>query len=1852
VWTPSLAGTYVLRATATTPFGGTVPVSTTVRIVAAGGGIETDNGAAPRVLDQSTQPRAGAKGVPTSSFITVAFSEPVVGVSLSTVHLTRADIVPAPATAPETPEAFRISGVTAAGQIVPDVLQAPTLPITAITIQAISGLKYHQTYTLRLTDGIRDLDTVSGAAAPRSLAPYETSFQTFGPEAIPPDEDAVQSYTTTGFYVARDANGEPLSMWALKHQISGSTWMGLLTGLDVSDPMNISETSSTSVFGRPVDLAGESTTVVVGTAPGARSMPSNVHLYDVSNAEAPAWLGSVSVANSAGQGALQRLALRGNRIYAGTLRRGIQVIDVDQLRSLMVPCCSNAHFKMRSDLNLDGQGFGTEAIAATIPVPGPNGLPASFTGLKTIATGAEPLIVAAGNFGLALARESAPGAARVWHPEKDGITLERADALDVTDVGGYSLAVVAGIATGRRQLMVVDVTDPTAPFVRSVREIAGDLSVVDVLADGATVYVSPQKTTTPAALAVQVFEISDPQVIAYLGEVSGVAGRLALVGKLLYGATNGTFGAPVDGLGGVRTAALGTVALIEGTNPAVVVVGEGPRAAEDFKLKYRVIPSSAEVESARIEYRHSDATVGAPVAVALDPQGRGELPLSLGFTFPAVGESVARPRLVVRTPGGDEIVGPVRSWRHDQPTLELVFADEQEDYVSADDPQVKVELVSAEWARRAEVAAENGQPEPPAKAIAFEALLPPASVSPAIALSSDGFFETTLHTSTQPQQDRFVRAKVGEVLLAETAAVAIEPGEPSEANSTLESSKSAIPADDLSKVLLTLVARDQHGNLVGDGTPIIWEKGDGADGEFVEAQEGTSGGRATVEYRAGVNPGPVSINVHVGEALLTTTIQQAALGVVLLAPATRSFFNKTPLPLEVQVTSAAGPVANGTKVGWFSTTGRVGETQPTTDGVARAAWDPTETTWRPRVDFVAVVGQGRAQQRMSWTRTVETGTLTNYRAVRFASLGTHAASPLVQGATEPRHVAVSPSVVAGDIQGDQLVPFERADGTFEQVPVKATASYQAFGLVPGERVTVRLGTNRNPNVAPILHFTGEEKEGTVVPDATGAHDGRAADGVSLKPDGYRADAFTFGGSGLGAGSSVGITVPDHPDFAFPGGFVVQAAVRPPPAGSGINDGPAGAGTLIKKGNGFALDLVELNGELRARFTIQTATGPEFVTSSLPVAREDWSLVTGKYESGRIFVGLENALESTFISSAPVLTPEPLEVGPGFRGDLDEIRVFDLTQAPLSTFGNGQQALSFVADQSGEFQTPILATGALSAPRIAAYYQSLSDEARSAIGGPNAEDLASPLLQAPGASAESGIGLATIEAETYWNDTAETATTRIGFVSASTMAFFAKLSHAVVIGSGGAGDPPDLALVAGDVLGSIFLSPVTILRDVANSSDRLIRGSASGQDGLDLALGVVNLGASLVKGKASALLKLGPLAKAITRTGKGSKTIARLIAFETSLAAGASGVSRIKKLVEVVNCSATAATLVGGILDAVGDDEEAVANVDTVLANAKPVPNEPLAAVAELNRIRTEPDVSPAGFKLVLAGFAAPFDEGAPAADTPGLRKLFMKLSPELAAGGRAGYQALVERGVRAPFTIVRRIVKSTSTDRPQLAEEMLDGMAQLSKKALNDATMQAMTRRLGSARALTKTSQQFVMKVMRSKVAAADKVGVEFFASVKVAGGRTVNRFYDLAVQKGNLTVFYEVKNWKLSTFTPFPPGTKGTVAYSAWRSAKTQFMKDMINLGTTPGQIKWVFPAGFLDKKIGDVTNKQKMAEEFLSVLNSNEFKKYVGRPIDNPNRYRDVIVALGGVIDPQTGRGTVPSPARILAMLESIDK
>ena len=95
--------------------------------------------------------------------------------------------------------------------------------------------------------------------------------------------------------------------------------------------------------------------------------------------------------------------------------------------------------------------------------------------------------------------------------------------------------------------------------------------------------------------------------------------------------------------------------------------------------------------------------------------------------------------------------------------------------------------------------------------------------------------------------------------------------------------------------------------------------------------------------------------------------------------------------------------------------------------------------------------------------------------------------------------------------------------------------------------------------------------------------------------------------------------------------------------------------------------------------------------------------------------------------------------------------------------------------------------------------------------------------------------------------------------------------------------------------------------------------------------------------------------------------------------------------------------------------------------------------------------------------------------------------------------------------------------------------------------------------------------------------------------------------------------------------------------------MKDMINLGATPNRIKWVFPRAFLDAANGSATNKERMASEFLELINSKKFQRLGGPPLNNVDRYREIIIGLGGRIDPSTGRGVIPSSARIIDMLES---
>ena len=99
-----------------------------------------------------------------------------------------------------------------------------------------------------------------------------------------------------------------------------------------TDPANPTEfPPAFGIPGRPTDVAAEGMRVAVSTTTGTRDIPSNVWLYDVTNGAAPELKGVATVANNVFEGSPQRIALKGNRIYAGTMRKGIQVIDTGQM---------------------------------------------------------------------------------------------------------------------------------------------------------------------------------------------------------------------------------------------------------------------------------------------------------------------------------------------------------------------------------------------------------------------------------------------------------------------------------------------------------------------------------------------------------------------------------------------------------------------------------------------------------------------------------------------------------------------------------------------------------------------------------------------------------------------------------------------------------------------------------------------------------------------------------------------------------------------------------------------------------------------------------------------------------------------------------------------------------------------------------------------------------------------------------------------------------------------------------------------------------------------------------------------------------------------------------------------------------------------------------------------------------------------------------------------------------------------------------------------------------------------------------------------------------------------------------
>ncbi len=580
---PTIPGAYRLSGTALRPLGDPVSFGETFRIVAAGGGVDTDNANPPRVIEARTAPKKNAKGVSVGTFVSLSFTEPVKNV-LGNIEFT----------SPEGVVPFKISAVTADQTVIEDLATAPTAAVTSITLQPLQGLKFATRYTVRATSGIEDLDKdATNQPAPKSLPTYETSFETFGPETINPDSQ--DTYSTGGFVILK--TDESTTGWALKHAFGTSTWNGVMLGYDASDPANLTQLSSTLISNRVIDITGEGTTVVVASGPNHRSHPGDLLVYDVTNPQAPQWVGATTLSTGALDGTPSRIKLRNEKVYAATWGKGIQIADLLQMKSGFAECCSTAYFSMVDALYRDGGSFNTGAVT-TINVIDPNSSAKPWMrDISVIDVNGETIIAVASSIGLVLANEGQQRVTYTGFPSFGGRAITYAYAVETALIAGRSIVLVAGIdATGQNILVVVDISEPLNPTpIASMALATQGKAVADIEINDGKAYIGFDSPTAPQ---IEIVQIGDPAQPSSAGVVAGVGGRLQIVDGILYGAS---YGYATDGvLGGIRTAALQRVLILQ-NKTATIPVSEGGVTGIAAELTYRVVPAEPGANVIKVE---------------------------------------------------------------------------------------------------------------------------------------------------------------------------------------------------------------------------------------------------------------------------------------------------------------------------------------------------------------------------------------------------------------------------------------------------------------------------------------------------------------------------------------------------------------------------------------------------------------------------------------------------------------------------------------------------------------------------------------------------------------------------------------------------------------------------------------------------------------------------------------------------------------------------------------------------------------------------------------------------------------------------------------------------------------------------------------------------------------------------------------------------------------------------------------------------------------------------------------------------------------------------------------------------
>ena len=203
---------------------------------------------------------------------------------------------------------------------------------------------------------------------------------------------------------------------------------------------------------------------------------------------------------------------------------------------------------------------------------------------------------------------------------------------------------------------------------------------------------------------------------------------------------------------------------------------------------------------------------------------------------------------------------------------------------------------------------------------------------------------------------------------------------------------------------------------------------------------------------------------------------------------------------------------------------------------------------------------------------------------------------------------------------------------------------------------------------------------------------------------------------------------------------------------------------------------------------------------------------------------------------------------GFTGELDEIRLFDLTRSPVTYFEGGLSPSTSLPTPSGRRRRR--------SPRAAR---------RLPARAPRPTSLRWRLARWTKRNARRSRARATASTSPTPRRSGKTTAGRRRHRSGSSpRALSASWRSSARRVRGADTGEIDPAVLAGDLAGSFFLAPVALVRDLSNATDRAIRGQETGDDALALALGLVQVAGTLTNGKLGAVLKASSLIKGLPR----------------------------------------------------------------------------------------------------------------------------------------------------------------------------------------------------------------------------------------------------------------------------------------------------------------------------------------------------------------------------------------------------